>query len=1154
MLDICRILQEEQQYKDIAAAFAARRPLQVTGAPPLLQAMLVATLFAEGNEPLLLVAQNEDDAARLYRQLQALLGESAAAFPAMELLPFEVHARNLELVSSRVKVLSRLAKGEKLLVVCSIAALSRRLTPPVVFAAHQLTLQAGSIIQPAELALRLTQMGYTNVPLTEVPGDFSRRGSIIDVFPIDAEKPLRIDFFDDEVDTIRRFDPATQRSLSPEAKAKLMPAHELPLSAEARSNAGAALEQELARLLQGLKGPAKKQAMDGFTALREQVEQGMWESSMEMLQCLFYPQSESLLAYFPKSSRVVLSEAELLMAEAKEMADERRDLYADLLDAGRLLPSFYDNFRSDEQLRTMLAERNPLLISQLLAGTGGFAVDAEFRLPGRELPAYSSKEGDFDADMQRFMHGHYRIFLTASSAPRLKRIEELLLEAGAPSAHICQTALTQGFESVELRLAVITEKELFAAEEKKKRRKFKGGERIENFLDLKVGDYVVHVHQGIARFVGVERMTVGDIQRDYLILQYAGTDRLFVPVDQLDLIQKYVGDDSSAPKLYKLGGNEWNKVKAKVRGSVRDMAKELLAIYAAREQVQGFAYSADSVWQQEFEDAFPFEETDDQLRAIEEIKTDMESSRVMDRLLCGDVGYGKTEVALRAAFKAAMDGKQVAILVPTTVLAQQHYNTVCERFAQYPVKSAQLSRFVQPGEQRRVLRELAAGRIDVVVGTHRLLSKDVQFKDLGLLIIDEEQRFGVAHKEKIKQLRNNVDVLTLSATPIPRTLHMSLVGMRDMSMINTAPLERRPVQTYVVEANPRLLKDAITRELDRGGQVYVVHNRVMDIYALKEQLEALVPQARIGVGHGQMAEKELEQVMMDFVKGEIDVLLCTTIIESGLDIPNANTMIVDEADNYGLAQLYQLRGRVGRSTRQAYAYFTYRHNHIINEMARKRLLAIRDFTELGAGFKIAMRDLELRGAGNILGAEQHGHIAAVGFALYCRLLQEEIALGKGEHIRSVDELNPQLELQVNAFIPDAYVEDSALKIEIYKRIAAAGEPADVDAIAAELQDRYGAPPLSVTLLLQVGRIKSLARKARVAQLQQKGEVLEMRFAAEHSLTPEVLLYLASRWGKRVTFSDKKGFALLLKNGSTHDQSGRLQVALELLQDLLSRLN
>ncbi|MCL2816921.1 MAG: transcription-repair coupling factor, partial [Clostridiales bacterium] len=801
--------------------------------------------------------------------------------------------------------------------------------------------------------------------------------------------------------------------------------------------------------------------------------------------------------------------------------------YGELPAAGRILPSFRENFRLFEDLRKRLRDRSLLLLAHL-PQTDGWETARQIELPVRETPAYHNNKNALAEDLRSFKRQRMRVFFAASNPLRLSRLEEIVKELDFPGVELLLCPLNKGFVSAGLGLAVITEKELLGQETRRAaRRPAHKGERIDNFLDLRQGDFVVHVNHGVGRYMGVERLLVGETQRDYLYIQYAGQDKLFLPADQLDLIHKYIGNENAPPKLYRLGGGEWQRVKAKVSRDIQDIAKELLQLYAAREASRGHSFSPDSHWQREFEDSFPFEETADQLSAMEEIKADMENARPMDRLLCGDVGYGKTELAVRAAFKAVMDGKQAAMLAPTTVLAEQHYRTFCQRFAGYPVAIGVLSRFLGPKEQKLSLDKLKEGGLDIIIGTHRLLSQDVKFHDLGLLIVDEEQRFGVSHKEKIKKMKTNLDVLTLSATPIPRTLHMSLVGMRDMSLITTPPQDRHPVQTYVLEYQERLIKDALERELKRGGQAYFVHNKVYNIERTTERLQALLPKARILTAHGQMREKELEQVMKDFVEGEADILVCTTIVESGLDIPNVNTLIVDEAENFGLAQLYQLRGRVGRSDRQAFAYFTYRPNRIMNETAKKRLVAIRDFSDLGSGFKIAMRDMEIRGAGNILGAEQHGHIAAVGFDLYCRLVQEEIESQKGREPQAKEPVT-LLELQVNAYTPDSYIDDMGLKLNIYKRIAAAPSLQYIDELRAELTERCGPPPTTVENLLELGKIKLLAQKLFVVSITQKPGFLELKFAAQHPLSGEVLRELAVKWNKRIVFSQKEDFVIRLK--------------------------
>ena len=1149
--ELLRIWRESEEYTTLSSAARARQTASLSGLPPAAKAAFAAALYGELRRPTLILTALEDEARLIYENIRPFLGDKALYFPVMELLPFEVYARNIELNAERIAVLSALSRSEAPLVVAGVSAILRRLPPPATFAGEHIVIRPGAVIQPAELAAKLADMGYEKSKLTEIPGSFSLRGSIVDIFPLTALSPSRLEFFDDELESIRRFEAATQ--LSTEARAELIitPARELPLTKSARERAAAQLEAEMAKTARGLISQAKTQLQEIFNPLREYLKQGIWHMGMESLLTFFYPEAGSLLDYLPpKDCLLLLSEPGQIKNQAELEKHDLEVSYYDMLEAGKLLPSFYYNFLDYEQLLEQFLVRRPILLGQLEGGASGIEAREARHIQARDLPSYAHNPQQFTIDCRHFSAQRCRVFISASSETRLKRVGEIIRDAGFPAVRILRAAFNRGYESETLKLALITEQELFAQEGKRKaRRLYSGGGKIENFLDLQPDDYVVHITQGIGRYIGVKRLTVEEISRDYLLILYADDDKLYLPVDQLDLIQKYIGNEGAAPRLYKLGGGEWQRVKARVRANVRDMARELLQLYATRAAAQGFAFSPDSNWQNEFEDAFPYEETPDQLQAIEDIKADMESQKVMDRLLCGDVGYGKTEIALRAAFKAVMDGKQVALLAPTTVLAQQHQRTITERFAAYPLKVGCLSRFATPAEQKKLVKALAGGEIDIMVGTHRLLSADVGYKDLGLLIVDEEQRFGVTHKEKIKAMRGNVDVLTLSATPIPRTLHMALTGMRDMSIIASPPQDRRPVQTYVLEYQDRLIREAILRELARGGQVYFVHNRVYNIYERALALQQLLPDARIAVAHGQMQEKELERVMVEFVEGATDILLCTTIIESGLDIPNVNTLIVDEAENFGLSQLYQLRGRVGRSERQAFAYFTYRRDKIVSETAQKRLIAIRDFTELGAGFKIALRDLELRGAGNILGPEQSGHIMAVGFDLYCKLLQEEMAIQAGQAPLREEAISAQLELQLNAFIPNSYIEDSGLKVEVYKRMAACENLDEVDELAGELADRYGALPAPVGNLLLLSKVKSLSKQFDILSIIQKPAHIELKFAEGHPLTGQHLLHLLGAWEKRLSFADKKGFSIHLHTGDIAQPISRVELLLKLLAEL-----
>ena len=1113
----------------------ARGGILVSGVSPVVQAVWTAATHEAGT-PLLLVAPTMEKAQSLYENLRALLPEEQRIelFYGKDLSPFELETDDRQVTAGRVSILSRLTLGEPLTVIAPAAALSNRLIPPEDFLSFHLEIRNGMRYAPQELSGRLCEMGYERQKQVREPGGFSMRGGIVDIFPMNSSNPVRVDFFDDEIESIKVFNAETQLSEKDVSFVPLSPARENPFTEEQLSKAIETLSEELEQTMEKLPANPRRLLHERYSPLIEMMRSGIHEAGMEQLIPHLCPEAASLADYLPKAT-VILSEPEEIKKEWLSAADSRHSRYYDLLEAGRILPSFWDNFWTVGEIIERLSQEKTLLLCGL-PGNGGFKISEQFGFMSRELPVYYNNPRLLQEDIEHFNKKGYRIFFAAGTELRLKRISELIREFKLSGIELLLCPLNGGFESNSLQMAVISEKELLGQESRKSLRvKSDPKRRIEHFSELSAGDHVVHINHGIGQYMGVERLSFGDTARDYLRIQYQGDDKLYLSVDHLEQIHKYIGNEGNAPRINKLSGGEWQRAKEKTKRAVKDIADELLRLYAEREQAQGFAFSPDTPWQSEFEDAFMYNETADQLQAAAEIKADMEKTKPMDRLLCGDVGYGKTEVALRAAFKAVMDGKQIAVLVPTTILAQQHFNTFTERFRGFPVKIGVISRFVSPAAQKKLLAELASGGVDIIIGTHRLLSKDVAYQNLGLLIIDEEQRFGVAHKEKIKQLKSNIDVLTLSATPIPRTLHMTLTGMRDMSVITTPPERRIAVQTYVLEYNEQLLKDAAGREIARGGQVFLLHNRVHDIKAVADTVSRLLPQAKVAVAHGQMSEKELEDVMSGFIEGRFDILVCTTIIESGLDIPNVNTLFVDGADTFGLSQLYQLRGRVGRSERQAFAYFTYRPQRILNETAKKRLLAIRDFTELGAGFKIAMRDMEIRGAGNLLGAEQHGNISAVGFDLYCQLIQEEIEQRRGEPQKK-EIPPPLLELQINSFIPDSYIDDIELKLEVYQRIARATAPRYLDNLADELTDRYGKPPKAAENLLALGKIKILAQNLLISSVVQMnnesvpGCVININFANEHNITGDMLVQLSAAYGKKLlySFKNKKDFIIKLR--------------------------
>lgn len=1121
----------------------------VVGLTDLPRSCWTAALSDDIKRPVLIITPTAEGAKTTYSDLASLVPEGHVFyFPHLDLMPYEVYARNVEIAAQRMTVLTKLARQEPVIVVASVDALLKKTVSRDTIKEYSLSLSIGQKIDIRELAGRLVSMGYGKEDLVEIPGTFSIRGGIIDIFSLTENLPHRLEFFDDEIESIRFFHPDTQRSLEETDAIFLPPADEFPADSDLLVVAGKKLAKELSAALPSYSGQAKRNLKDKLSPYLEQMEQGIWIQGMEQFLTHFYPDAGGLADYLSLDSLVIIHEPDLVRKNIEKIRDEINSWYYELLEEGKILPSFGNNFLEYDRFSTMI-QAHPFLLLAHLPETAGLPVRAKYHVLTRDISSYKGQLSRLSEDLKYYKQEKYKILISASSEIRKEKLQELMREMEIEGVEIIDVALSRGFDCPAIKMLLLSETDALGQNiHAKSRRPMRKGEKIATFLDLKVGDYVVHVNHGIGRYLGVIRLDIGDSHRDYLHIQYAGEDKLYVPTDQVDLIQKYVGADGHAPKVYKLGGTEWSRVKAKVRTSVQDMAKELLALYAAREALKGHAFSPDTVWQKEFEDAFPFPETFDQLRAVEEIKKDMEKVKPMDRLLCGDVGYGKTEVALRAAFKSVMDGKQVAVLVPTTVLAQQHQRTFEERFAGLPVTIGVLSRFKSPKAIGLTLKNLAQGRVDIIIGTHRLLSKDVKFKDLGLLIIDEEQRFGVAHKEKIKGIKQNIDVLTLTATPIPRTLHMSLVGVRDMSVIETPPEDRQPVQTYVMEYQDRVIKEAISREINRGGQVYFVHNRINNIFSIADQIQTMVTEAKIIVGHGQMKEHELERVMLDFVEGSYNVLVCTTIVESGLDIPNVNTIIVDEADHLGLSQLYQLRGRVGRSAKQAYAYFTYRKDKILSGIAKKRLTAIRDFTELGSGFKIAMRDMEIRGAGNILGPEQHGHILAVGFDLYCRLVEDEVAKQRAGSDHIQEKITPLLELNVNAYIPDQYVAEVDLKIELYKRLAAAEEIKDVDDLEYEVEDRFGAMQQPVRNLFFLGKLKVLAQKLKVNGIIQQKKTVGIRFSPGHMVVGTDLAEISQEFGRRISFSVSDDLEIRVNSDNLSEE--RL---LSMLQKILTKL-
>jgi transcription-repair coupling factor (superfamily II helicase) len=1091
--ELVRRIATDEQFAAIAKGLSSAGTDQMVSglagsARHLYFAAMHHTLSASGTKPprMLIVTHTMQAAQQVIDDLAELLPDvDILLYPERELAVADVLAYSPEVVASRLSVLQTLIAGRACIIVATIASACQPVMGKATLKDALLEYGVGNSVDVQAHALRLLAMGYEREELVERKGQFSVRGGILDIFPVTDERPVRIELFDTEVDSIRTFDPDSQRSLDKLDWIQVGPAMDFLIPAarmmEAAETVGERLEVRLNTTtdletrdrLQSIVGEDIRRLQSGIPFYGQIRYTSVFQMNL----------SATLLDYFPQGTVMCLDEPTRLQERQLGLEREFTEwlsaaiLRAEVL-SGMMNPIDYTKFWQHKHWHAVH-------FSVFARPSGAHRFIGIHNIPAKTMQNFHGQMNVLKAEIARFQKGGLQVLLLAATKERAERLERVLAdyridayrsEELVDSQHplILVANLTGGFELPLSKLAVIVETEVFTTRKKSRRirSEMTDAERIKSYQELHTGDYVVHVNHGIGKYLGIQTLEIDGLHRDYLHLQYAGNDTLYVPVDQIDQVQRFVGSEEKVPKVYHLGGGEWTRVKQRVSKSVKDIAEDLVKLYASRQSTPGHAFSIDSNWQKDFESMFPYEETPDQLRAIDEIKRDMQKPQPMDRLLCGDVGYGKTEVAIRAAFKAVMDGKQVAVLVPTTVLAHQHFETFKERFAGFPVTIETLSRFRTKAEVNNVLTGLKDGSVDVVIGTHRLLHKNVVFKDLGLLIVDEEQRFGVTHKERLKQMRTNVDCLTLTATPIPRTLHMSLLGVRDLSVIETPPENRFPVQTYVVEWNESLLREAIERELSRGGQVYYLFNNVKSIRSMADRVARLVPEARVGVAHGQMAEDELERAMLDFLDGSIDVLVTTTIIETGLDIPNVNTLVVTDADKLGLSQLYQLRGRVGRSNRIAYAYFTYQKDKVLTEVAMKRLQAIKEFTELGSGFKIAMRDLSIRGAGNLLGAEQHGFINSVGFDLYNEMLGQAVKEIRGDVEPEPPE--PLMDLSLEAFLPDDFISDPAQKIAMYKKFKFVRSLAGADDLEEELEDRYGTLPDAVLNLLDITRMKSYA--------------------------------------------------------------------------------
>jgi len=1141
---------------------------------------VAAFLAQQQQKDLLYVAENTQKIQEIIDDLQFWLPDYRIYyFPALDVLPFEVLAQSRETRWQRLETIQGLlfAQGP-VAVVTTVEALRKTLQDPSYIRGSYKNVHVGERLDVQKLLAWLIERGYERVDRVEEKGQIALRGGIMDIYCPSEDKPYRIEFFDDEIDSIRTFSPETQRSLDKMESVFLSPASECIFNEEQRQIILENLAKESQKEEKKKKNKEEGEQEGGCRAseLMELIREGCYFPGHEQLLPYTKEEPSLLTDYFPSRPLTVLVEPFRQKEASQFWEKEYHETCIDLLKKGRICPGQMANYLSLDELVSELGSQGMTFLSLLPKRPHWFEKTNLLGVSAKTVSLFLNKSQLLADELKEWRRLHYSVMIVVSSEERARRLQESLRDLGIEAGYegkdyrplpqkisIVSGKVSSGFDFTGFKLAVVTEHELYYQPKQKAKRKiFKDGKRPVLLEDLKPGDYVVHVNHGIGRYEGIENIAVQDTQRDYLMISYSGGDKLYVPTDQAGLLQKYSGQEGIRPKLSKLGGSDWARTKAKAKKAIEDMADELLALYAAREAMPGFAFPEDTPWQKDFEEAFPYEETPDQLKSIAEVKADMERPRPMDRLLCGDVGYGKTEVAMRAAFKAVTAGKQVAVLVPTTVLSQQHYKTFQQRFEGFAIEVAVLNRFRTAKEQKETLQKLASGQVDIVIGTHRLLSKDVVFKDLGLLIVDEEQRFGVSHKERIKQMKKNVDVLTLTATPIPRTLHMAMTGIRDMSVIETPPEERYPVQTFVVEHSPQLIREAIRRELGRGGQVYYLHNRIEDIEKVSEQIQQLVPEARVATAHGRMTELALERVMYDFMEGNFDVLVCTTIIESGLDIANANTVIIDQADRLGLAQLYQIRGRVGRSNRVAYAYLTYDKEKTISEVAEKRLSAIREFTELGAGYKIALRDLEIRGAGNLLGAEQHGQIAAIGFDLYCKMLEDEVRLrrlqyGKEEGTdaaETVEDTEPvTIDLHVKAFIPASYVQDEGTKIGFYQRINHASDKEDIEDLREELVDRFGDIPEPLENLLHIGAIKTMAKRAGIEAVAQDEKYIRIKMKENHGLTGQELMDFVRRYRRQVSFNAAQGLEIVIQLAQI-DQKNIIQFLEKITEELLNLVN
>lgn len=1162
-------LQELAEFSEMKELLKKNESLAISGCVDSQKLHMINGL-SPGYKYKIIVTYNEVRAKEIYEDC-LLYDRNVTIYPAKDLIFYQADIHGNQLMKERIRCLKRVIEDKPTTIITTFSSLMAPQVPLYILEENVIRISKNKSLDEKQLALQLVAMGYVKNYQVESPGQFSIRGGIVDIYDLTEENPYRIELWGEEVDSIRSFDILSQRSVEKLESIKIYPATEIILSEE-RLHTGLELIEKDANDQEAAlrKNFLTEEAHRIHTQMKELKEQVLEFQSLVNLESYvhyFYQDTVSFVELFSRKKHAFfLDEPARIKEHASAVELEFRESMTHRAEKGYALPGQMKLLYSVEEVCAKIEKEPIVFLSSIDMKNTLMKPKKKFDISVRSMASYNNSFESLVKDLKRFKRSNYRVILMSGSRTRAKRLAEDLRAQELTAVYTedpmrevipgevltCYGRVLKGFEYPLLKFVVIAESDIFGvAKKSKKKKKQYEGQKIQDFAELKIGDYVVHENHGLGIYKGIEKIEVEKVAKDYIKIEYRDGGNLYILATGLDVIQKYASADAKTPKLNKLGNKEWTKTKSKVRSAVNEVAKDLVELYAVRQQSEGFQFGKDTVWQREFEEMFPFEETVDQIEAIADTKADMESRKIMDRLICGDVGYGKTEIAIRAAFKAVQEGKQVVYLVPTTILAQQHYNTFVQRMKDFPIRIELLSRFKTPTEQKKTLEELKKGFVDIIIGTHRVLSADVVYKDLGLLIIDEEQRFGVGHKEKIKKMKDNVDVLTLTATPIPRTLHMSLIGIRDMSVLEEPPNDRLPIQTYVMEYNEEMVREAIVRELSRGGQVYYVYNRVNNIADITAQIQKLVPEANVAFAHGQMKEHELEKIMYNFINGEIEVLVSTTIIETGLDISNVNTMIIHDSDNLGLSQLYQLRGRVGRSNRTAYAFLMYKKNKMLKEIAEKRLQAIREFTELGSGFKIAMRDLEIRGAGNLLGERQHGHMAAVGYDLYCKMLNEAVKGLKG--IAVVEDFITSVDLDVDAFIPPEYIVNEVQKLDIYKRIASIENQSESDDMKEELLDRFGAVPRSAENLLRIALIRVQAQKLYMNDVKGKEERIQFTFHQEAQIKTEQIPELLKEYKGKLTFTAYGAPFLTYRFQKTGIIEKDAQLLLSITEELLEKM-